>query len=57
MNCNPFVLLPNGTYRSVRIMSIKGKKLFAKVKGMSQKTAEQVEMFANATISDGAAVR
>ena len=38
-------------------MSIKGKKLFAKVKGMSQKTAEQVEMFANATISDGAAVR
>lgn len=56
MNRNPFILLPNENYRPVRIISLKGKKLFAKVKEMRRKTAEQVEMFANTNISDGVVV-
>lgn len=51
MNHNPFILLPNGNHRLVRIIPIKGKKLFAEVKEMSWRTAEQVEMFANTNIS------
>lgn len=51
MNHNPFILLPNGIHRLVRIIPIKGKKLFAEVKEMSWRTAEQVEMFANTNIS------
>lgn len=53
MNRNPFILLPNGNYRYDSNKSIKGKKLFAEIKEMSWKTAEQVKMFANTDISDG----
>lgn len=48
------IYFQNGSYKSVRSLSIKGKKPCAEVK-MSQKKAVQVEMFANTIISDGAA--
>lgn len=49
------IYFQTGSYKSVRSLSIKGKKPCAEVKEMSQKKAVQVEMFANTIISDGAA--